>query len=145
MSKRSVRSPSLDKLKELLGSDPATKAFIGDAKAIMDGHDVDADEPTYSYITEVLRNVSDEVDPTYSDMCEGENEEEDLKSIATSCKRGALLLLCAAHEAEQRVARLKRAEVAPKRKRTAKAQTTLPLAMRDERFNPNTLVESEEE
>lgn len=145
MSKRSVRSPSLDKLKELLGSDPATKAFIGDAKSFMDSHDVDADEPAYSYITEVLRNVSDEVDPTYSDMCEGENEEEDLKSIATSCKRAALLLLCAANEAEQRVARLKRAEAAPKRKRTAKGQTALPLDAHDERFNSNTLAEGTEE
>lgn len=121
MSKRSVLSPSLDKLKELLVSDPATAAFIGDAKAFMDDFDDDDDDP-HGYICEVLQNVSSEIDPHYGlgrefDQEDGpEGLKEDLKYIATACKRGALLLLCAAHEVEQRLARKDR----PKRGKNKK-------------------------
>jgi len=111
--KKTVRSPSLEQLRNLLISDPATAAFVGDAKAFMDDFDGDDEDP-HAYICEILHNVSSEIDPHYGlgrefDESDGvEGAKEDLKHIATSCKRGAILLLCAAFEAEQRLARAER-------------------------------------
>lgn len=125
--RRNVKMPSLEKLKELLGSDPATSAFIGDAKSFMDNPEDDSDDP-HGYICEVLHSVSSEIDPHYGlgrefDEKDGpDGAKEDLEYIATACKRGALLLLCTAHEAEERKARIDR----PKRgKGKKKTQTGL--------------------
>lgn len=125
MSKRKIVSPSREQLQALLVSDPATDAFIGDAKSIMAEHERDADDAAYSYICEVLGIVSSEIDPTYSGMLEGDGEQEDLEAIVVGAKRAALLLLCAAHEAEKRLAALKRPKASPKKRKRKPATGNL--------------------
>lgn len=88
-------------LETLLWSDPASEAWEGDARSIL--ADANSEPEPMERIRDLIEVVGAE---TGDAELEYEDDAEDLRSLASTAKRGAILLLHAAAAAELELKRL---------------------------------------
>lgn len=104
MSIKEVPAPTREDLEQLLWSDPVSAEFESDAMGIILAADGDAADKAQ----ELMDVVSGEVGDPFRG---GEDDEaENLRDLACTAKRGAIMLLHAAWFAEQEAMKVEKAE-----------------------------------